>query len=69
MPLEWRDGVRGPVAVFNRSEATLGITFSHAPAATTSALDGTQDTIDVRGTAPLLVRQDIDTKFLFATLD
>lgn len=47
----------------------LGVTLTHTLAAAASTLDGTQDTIHIRGTTPLLVSENIDAELFLARLD
>lgn len=45
------------------------VSISHALVTAVAALDGTQDTVHVRRTAPFLVSKDLDSKFLLACLN
>ena len=51
------------------SSTFLRVSFTHAPATAASALDGSDDAIHVRGSAPLLVRQNINSKLLLSPLN
>ena len=47
----------------------FGVSGAHALTIATPALDSTQDSINISGTTPLLVCQDVNTKLLFTPLD
>lgn len=50
-----------------RTKLTLfRVPLTHTLTAAATALDRSQDTIHIRRTTPLLVRQDIDAEFLLA---
>lgn len=47
---------------------TLRVPFAHALAPAAAALDCAQDAIDIRGSAPFLMRQHVDTQLLLSSL-
>lgn len=50
-------------------ELALGVAVTHTLGARAAALNSAKDTVNVTGTAPLLVREDITFEVLFAALD
>ena len=57
------------IYIFAHLESRLCVALAHALASTASALDGAQDTINVRGTTPFLMCQYINSKFFLPSLD
>lgn len=50
-------------------EASFRVAFTHTPTATATTLDATQNTVEVACATPLLMCEDITTKFPLTTLD
>lgn len=50
-------------------EASFRVAFTHTPTATATTLDATQDSVEVACATPLLMREDIATKFPLTTLN
>lgn len=57
------------IGELGKSHTLFGVTLAHALAAAASTLYSTQDAVHVRGTAPLLVSENVDAKLLLTRLN